>query len=214
MPIPDPNAKPGPDLDWEEFLGDAPKVPFDVRRFFSWRMFLDYAGGPCTDLFPHVFTPFVSMLGLKFPSLVVASGGIFKYDNYGREVPDTFNMCVDYPERVSIVLVCTLANEYHTEPAIRGDEGTITLQNPAWEGGFDTVTLIPKKGEPTKVPGEKPNSTLAHWKNFLQCVRTGGKPVSDVEFGFHVQTALCMAMLSWLHKKVTTFDPAKEDIVA
>ena len=87
MPIPDPNAKPGPDLDWDAFLGDAPKVAFDVRRFFSWRMFLDYAGGPCTDLFPHVFTPFVSLLGLKFPSLVATSGGIFKYDDYGREVP-------------------------------------------------------------------------------------------------------------------------------
>ena len=81
MNIPDPNARPGPDLDWDAFLGDAPKVPFDVRRFFSWRMFLDYAGGPCTDLFPHVFTPFVSICGLKFPSLVISSGGIFKYDD-------------------------------------------------------------------------------------------------------------------------------------
>jgi predicted dehydrogenase len=57
MPIPDPEAVPGPDLDWEGFLGDAPKVAFTVNRFFSWRKYLDYAGGPCTDLFPHVLTP-------------------------------------------------------------------------------------------------------------------------------------------------------------
>jgi predicted dehydrogenase len=213
MPIPDPNARPGPDLDWEAFLGDAPKVPFDVRRFFSWRMFLDYAGGPCTDLFPHVFTPFVSILGLRFPSLVATSGGIFKYDNYGREVPDTFNMCLDYPERLSVVLVCTLANQYTTEPAIRGDEGTITLQNVTWETGFESLTVHPPKGIPTVIPGEKPNSTLAHWKNFLECVRTRQKPVSDVEFGHHVQTVLCMAMQAFLNKKIAAFDMAKGEIV-
>lgn len=213
MPIADPNAKPGPDLDWEGFLGDAPKVPFTVDRFFSWRKYLDYAGGPCTDLFPHVFTPFVSLLGLKCPSLVVASGGIFKYDTYDREVPDTFNMCVDYSQKLSVVLVCTLSNEFYTEPAIRGDEGTITMQGPAFEGGFDSVTVIPRKGETQKIPGEKPNTTLLHWKNFIQCVRTREKPVSDVEFGFHVQLALNMAMLSYLHKKVAQYDLEKEQIV-
>jgi predicted dehydrogenase len=122
-------------------------------------------------------------------------------------------MCVDYPERVSIVLVCTLANEYQSEPAIRGDEGTITFQAPTWEGGFDSLTLIPKKGEPQKLPGEKPNSTLAHWKNFLECVRTRQKPVSDVEFGYHVQTAMNMAMLAYLKKKVARFDAQRERIL-
>jgi predicted dehydrogenase len=213
MPIPDPNAQPGPDLDWEAFLGDAPKVPFTVQRFFSWRMFLDYAGGPCTDLFPHVYTPFVSTLGLTIPSLVSTSGGIFKYDDYGREVPDTFNMCLDFPERVSLVLVCTLANSYMTEPAIRGDEGTITLQNPVWEVGCDTVTLHRKGAQPQVIQGEKPNSTLAHWKNFLQCVRSREKPVSDVEFGYQVQAALCMGMLSFLQKKVARFDAGRQEIV-
>jgi len=213
MTIPDPNAKPGPDLDWNAFLGDAPKTPFTVDRYFSWRKYLDYAGGPCTDLFPHVLTPFISLLGLKFPSLVVASGGIFKFDSYDREVPDTFNMCVDYPQKLSIVLVCTLANEFPTEPAIRGDEGTITMQGPAFEGGFDSVRFMPRKGEPKTIAGSKPNTTLLHWENFLHCVRTREKPVSDVEFGFHVQVAMNMAMLAFLKKKVARFDTEKETIV-
>jgi predicted dehydrogenase len=215
MPIPDPNAKPGPDLDWEGFLGDAPKVPFSVERFFSWRMFLDYAGGPCTDLFPHVFTPFVSMLGLKFPSQVATSGGIFKYDDYGREVPDTFNMCLDYPERLSVVMVCTLANDFLTEPVIRGDEGAIEFTNVVWERGCDSVRIIPQDRNKKEqvILGEQPDSTRAHWLNFLDCVETREKPVSDVEFGYHVQTALCMGMEGFLARKMATFDTRKEEIV-
>ena len=214
MPIPDPEAKPGPELDWDAFLGDAPKVPFTVDRFFSWRKYLDYAGGPCTDLFPHTFTPFVSAIGLKFPDQVAASGGIFKYTTYDREVPDTFNMCLDYPEKLSVVVVGTLANNYVTEPAIHGDEGTLTLQNPGeWNAGFDGITIIPSKGERRVFPTKKADSTAPHWENFLKCVRTREKPVSDVEFGLHVQAALNMAMLAFLHRKVATFDATKRQIV-
>lgn len=209
MPIPDRNAKPGPDLDWQAFLGDAPKVPFSVERFFSWRSFLDYAGGPSTDLFPHVLTPFISALGLKFPSLAVGTGGIFKYDDYGREVPDTFNMVMDYPERVSINLVCTLTNAYNSDPVIRGESGTIVLEGTDFGAGFRSIKLHPLKGEPTEIPGSIPNSTLEHWKNFLECVRTRAKPVSDVEFGLYVQAAMCMATLGFLKNKVARFDPVK-----
>ncbi len=214
MPIADPEAKPGPELDWEGFLGDAPKVPFTVQRFFSWRKYLDYAGGPCTDLFPHVLTPFISALGLNFPMKVVASGGIFKYTTYDREVPDTFNMCLDYPEKASVVLVCSLANEYTSEPAIRGDEGTLTLQNAGgWESGFDSITVIPKKGESKVVPGLKTESTSLHWLNFIKCVRSREKPVSDVEFALKVQAAMCMAMESFLKERVAKFDVANLKIV-
>jgi predicted dehydrogenase len=187
-------------------------VPFTVDRFFSWRKYLDYAGGPCTDLFPHVITPFISIFGLTIPSLAVASGGIFKYTTYDREVPDTFNMCLDYPDKLSIVMVCTLSNEYQTDPVIRGDGGAITLQTD-WSSGVDSVTVSPRKGERKEIKGGRMDTTYAHWQNLLHCVRTREKPVSDVEFGFHVQTALNMAMLSYLQRKVATFDFARQEIV-
>lgn len=214
MPIVDPEAKPGPDLDWEAFLGDAPKVPFSAQRFFSWRKYLDYAGGPCTDLLPHLFTPFVSAMGLTFPTRAVASGGIFKYTTYDREVPDTFNMCLDYPDKLSVVVVSTLANNYVTEPAIHGDEGTLTLQNPGeWNVGIDSLTLIPRQGERRVFPMQKADSTAAHWQDFLRCVRSRGQPVSGVEFGLHVQVALNMAMLSLLKDQVAKFDFEKKSVV-
>ena len=212
MPIPDRTATPGPDLDWEAFLGDAPKVPFTVDRFFSWRKYMDYAGGPSTDLFPHVLTPFMNILGLKIPSLVVASGGIFKYVDYDREVPDTFNQCMDYPNKISVMLLCTLANEYQTPPMIRGDEGTIVLETD-WSSGVANTTVIPRKGQKKDIKGSYSDTTRAHWQNLLDCVRTRQKPVSDVEFGYNVQVALNMSLLSYIQKKAAKYDFEKEEII-
>ncbi|MGC9326496.1 MAG: Gfo/Idh/MocA family protein, partial [Candidatus Hinthialibacter sp.] len=105
MKIDDPQAQPGPDLDWEAFLGDSPQKPYDVSRFFRWRMYEDYAGGPVTDLFPHSFTPVLHILGVTFPSKVVATGGKFRYQE--REIPDTFNMLIDYPEKITVAVLGT-----------------------------------------------------------------------------------------------------------
>jgi len=75
------------------------------------------------------------------------------------------------------------------------------------------VTVVPFKGEKQVIPAGKMDATLPHWQNFIRCVRTREKPASDVEFGYHVQVALNMAMLSLLNKKVAQFDFDKEDIV-
>ncbi len=216
MPIADAKAKPGDDLDWEAFLGDAQKVPFTVDRFFSWRKYLDYAGGPCTDLFPHVYTPFVGALGLGIPEYTVATGGIFKYTTYDREVPDAFNMSMDFstPQKCSVNIGCTLANDYLPPPTIHGDKGTITLHNVAWESGADAISITPMgNGTPQKIAGGKSDSTRDHWIDFLRCVRSRGKPVADVEFGYRVQVALCAGMLSWMKRKVARYDAESHAIM-
>jgi predicted dehydrogenase len=216
MTIPDPNAKPGDDLDWDAFLGDAPKVPFTVDRFFSWRKYLDYSGGPCTDLFPHVYTPFVSALSLGVPEYTVATGGIFKYTTYDREVPDTFSMSMDFntPNKCSVNIACTLANDYLPPPTIHGDKGTITLQNVKWQVGADEITITPLGGgKPKTIAGSKTESTRDHWLDFLHCVRSRGKPVADVEFGYRVQVALCAAVLSWMKRKVARYDNEHNNLV-
>jgi hypothetical protein len=63
------------------------------------------------------------------------------------------------------------------------------------------------------IPGTKTEALSLHWQNFLQCVRSREKPVSDVEFGLKVQAAMCMAMESFLKEKVAKFDHQKLKIV-
>jgi len=159
MPVDDPKASPGQDLNWEAFLGDRPKRKFDADRFFRWRLFEDYAGGPSTDLFPHCLTQVVDILGVSFPESVVATGGIHRYHYELREVPDTFNLLAQYPEEVTVAVLGTNANDHNTtdrrgagqrQPVIRGWDGTLTIDKnkdilftPVHEKGAKPVQRVP-----------------------------------------------------------------------
>ncbi|HUW18018.1 MAG TPA: Gfo/Idh/MocA family oxidoreductase [Sedimentisphaerales bacterium] len=217
MPIDDQNARPGPDLNWEAFLGDAPKRPFDVSRFFRWRMYEDYAGGPSTDLFPHSLTPVVSILGVTMPATVVATGGKFRYQD--REVPDTFNMLIDYPEKITVAVLGTQGNDNQATtlrgsgkriPLIRGWEGSLTIED-------KQIVFIPVKDSPKKQQRsdiENREDLVEHWRNFLACCRSRRQDTfSPMDLACHVQTALQMGMMGFREGKVARFDPAREKII-
>ena len=216
MPIPDPNAKPGPELNWEAFLGDSPKRDFDISRYFRWRMYEDYSGGPGTDLFPHSLTPVVSILGLGMPSVVVATGGKFRYEE--REVPDTFNMLIDYPEKVTIAVLGTQGNNYNATggrgapgkiPVVRGWEGSLTVEG-------QEVVFIPAEGSTKtaqRFPFEGEQREEGHWQNLFDCAKSGNKTDSPMDLGFAVQTAIQMGILGHREGKVAKFDPEAMKIV-
>ncbi|MCX5653435.1 MAG: Gfo/Idh/MocA family oxidoreductase [Planctomycetota bacterium] len=217
MPIDDKNAKPGPDLNWEAFLGDSPKRDFDVSRYFRWRMYEDYAGGPCTDLFPHSLTPVVAMLGVTVPTLAVATGGMWRYTE--REVPDTFNMLIDYPQKVTVAVLGTQGNSDPTVPG-RGAGGRVPIIR-GWDGSLTVsgkgIIFAPADGckKPRQtIPVEHGEDNVEHWKNLLDCSRSRKNELNaPVELGYHVQTALIMGYLAMKHGKTVKFDAAKEAIV-
>jgi predicted dehydrogenase len=219
MPVDDPNATPGKDLNWEAFLGDAPQREFSVDRFFRWWLFEDYAGGPATDLYPHCLTQVVDILGVTFPKTVVATGGIHRYEYELREVPDTFNLLADYPEKITISVLGTQGNEFQGTalrgsgqrvPILRGWDGALTVQDK------DIVLFYPAeaKKEPKRFPIEHDEDMIEHWKNFLSCCRSGDKKTySPADLAYYVQTALIMASLAWRQGKVAKFDPTSQRIV-
>ena len=221
MRVDDPKARPGKDLNWEAFLGDAPKRPFNVDRFFRWRLFEDYAGGPVTDLYPHCLTQVVDILGVGFPEVVVATGGIHRYTYELRDVPDTFNLLAQYPEKVTISLIGTQANDHNLtdrrgagarQPAIRGWDGTLTIDKNK-EILFTPVRVKGAKA-PRRIPIEYGENTLNHWKNLLDCCRARKKQTwSPMDLAFRVQTVLQMAALGAKQSKIARFDAQKCEIV-
>ncbi|MHC4755385.1 MAG: Gfo/Idh/MocA family protein [Planctomycetota bacterium] len=220
MSVDDPNAKPGKDLNWEAFLGDSPKRPFSVDRFFRWRLFEDYAGGPVTDLYPHSLTQVVDILGVGFPESVVALGGIHRYEYELRDVPDTFNLIAQYPEKVTITVMGTQANDYNTtdfrgsgkrSPVIRGWDGALTIH----ENKEITFTPVRIKGakEPQRFAIEHGEDNFEHWRNLIQCCRTRNKNTwSPIDLAFRTQTILHMSMLAYRNGKTARFDPVRKEI--
>lgn len=211
MQIPDENAQPGPDLLWERFLGDAPKVDFTVSRFFQWRMYWDYAGGPATDLLVHTFTPIFCVLELGYPERVFGGGGTFQYN---REVPDQCNIIADYPGGPSVVMTNSLSNHVPSDTMIRGTDGLITWA--MLQGGKEYgVRIVPfaKNAKEMLIPWKGQGDTSKLWADLLECVRTRKQPKCNIELAVRVQAPLSMGIISHRENKVVRFDTQKREIV-
>ena len=223
MPVDDPNAKPGKDLDWEAFLMHAPERPFDVDRYFRWRLFEDYAGGPATDLYPHCLTQVVDILGVGFPDSVVASGGIMRYDYELREVPDTINLIAQYPEKVTIAVLGTQANDFNgiqrrgagqRQPIIRGWTGSLCLTTDNENIQFTPVNEGGKPGKTEFIAIERPENMKDYFRNFLDaCLNRDKNTWSPMDLAFRTQTVLQMAMLALKGEKVAKFNQATRELL-
>jgi predicted dehydrogenase len=134
-PIP-PDASPET-VNWEMFLGPAPKRPVDYSRFFRWRCYQDYSGGIATDLFVHLATSIHFMMNAKMPANVVGMGQLYRWKE-SRDVPDTLNAIMEYPEGFTVSLSATFNNQVSSESGfqILGTKGSLILGN--------TLVFIPE----------------------------------------------------------------------
>jgi len=125
-PIP-PDASPRT-VNWEMFLGPAPKRPFSLERFFRWRCYEEYSGGIATDLFVHLCTTIHYIMDAKAPAKVVALGELYRWKD-SRDVPDTLNAILEYPEGFVVNLSSTFNNQSSSEGSfqILGTEGSLSL---------------------------------------------------------------------------------------
>ncbi|GAB3490354.1 Gfo/Idh/MocA family oxidoreductase [Spirosoma knui] len=137
-------------IDWDRFLGDAPKRPFDPKRFFRWRNYKDYGTGVAGDLFVHLITGVHYVTNSLGPTRIFSSGNL-AYWKDGRDVPDVMTSIMDYPktdqhEAFQMVLRVNFANAGKISDVTRiiGNEGQIE---------FSENNLILTKKKLAKAPG-------------------------------------------------------------
>lgn len=207
----DGQAKPGENLDWDAWLGPAPKRPYEPGRFFAFRSFWDYSGGIGTDFLPHILTPLVRTMELGVPRRVVASGGLYAWKD-GREIPDIYNLVIEYPDGPSLLLLASVANNSAIPMLIRGHEATVSFEDPG--AVIRPQGAVARDREEERIERRRGGSLEEHFRDLLECVRDRDrKPRSNEEIGYRVMAALSMGIMSYREGRAAEFDESTGKIV-
>jgi len=201
-------AIPGETLDWDMWLGPAPKIPFDMAHFASFRSFFDYSGGVVTDLLAHRITPLAMAMEVGFPHRVSSTGGKYFFTDR-REIPDVVNVTVEYPGGPSAYFMSGMACPNDLPTQVEGPKGTLHFTGSGFDvrdAGGEVVETVASERAP--VDSEQ---RTEHAKNLFHCIHTREKPICDEYFGYQIMTVLHMAVRSYLEGKVYEFDPKTEE---
>lgn len=230
-------------LDWDLYLGPAPKVPFNKNRFLrNFRWFWDYAGGSLTDFGTHRLDSVQQVMGVEAPKTVVASGGRFSLKADG-EMPDVLQVTYEYPGFVLSYEACNLNahgmggrapgmayygmrggdDRPHGE-AFYGTNGTLFSDRIGFEVYPEPNAVARRDGSQdlkTRPEGfrmaakrvQSRDCTDLHVKNFIECVRSRQQPAADIEIGHRSTTVAHLGNISFKTGKKLTWDAAREDFM-
>lgn len=229
-------------VDWDTFVSNTTKRPFDATRFFRWRNYMDYGTGMSGDLFVHLFSSLHFITNSFGPNKIYAAGGL-RYWKDGREVPDVLLGTFDYPQSAAhpafnLSLRCNF---------IDGTSGTTYLKLVGSQGSmditWDSVTVKRNKAVSTDDPfmieqmkkAGKPISdrkrilppeefTFAaekdylggpydHFANFFNAIRTKGKVVEDATFGYRAAAPALLCNDSYNQDTAIRWNPEAMQLI-
>jgi len=208
-----PNANPE-NTDFTRFLGSAKKRDFNKERFYQWRLYWDYSGGISTDLLVHQTDITNFVCGKTTPSSCMASGGIYRWSQDDREVPDTLSAVYDYPDKFHINYSCYFGNDhYGYGEQFMGNEGTIEVLNrqflnfyPETFQGKAPEKVKAMKPEQIHLPGNDNKAVEAHIANWLESIKGNAKPIAPPKVGMEAAISGHMATLSFRNQKKILWD--------
>jgi predicted dehydrogenase len=203
-----PNEAPPANLDYEMWTGPAPMEPYNrLVHPRSWRAFMRYGNGIVGDMCIHMLDMVRWMLGLGWPRRVSSTGGILVDRRSRADITDTQTVTFDFGD-------LTISWEHRTwgAPAdpqypwgatLYGDRGTLKASVnrfdyiPQGRGERISGTAVfeydrfPEDETERDLERHVASAIRVHWRNFLDAIRTRGRPVADIEEG-HISTASCI----------------------
>ena len=223
-------------VDWDTWLNDAPKIPFDKYRFARWRCWREYGTGVAGDLMVHLLSGMQYTLGWNEPPRSASTlGGIFRWKD-GRNMPDLQSVLFDY-HGVPVYVRLSLCAETPELARFMGPKGILNASGSELhyspQRGVDTAPSYYSSGFPREMrakyveqwhaehdvmPGHEPleNDTVyrgddwddvrPHLWNFFQAVKTRKPVAEDAVFGNHAAIACHMANESYFRKQPVYWD--------
>jgi predicted dehydrogenase len=171
-------------VNYDLWLGPAPLRPFNANRFhYNWHWFWDYGTGELGNWGCHMLDVARWGLGVELPTRVSAVGGRFHFHD-DQETPDTLMVQYAYPD-ATIIWEHRLWSTHGLEgrsaaAAFYGDAGTLVVDRGGWKV-YDLAETI---------ASDTSEQSIAHLRNFIDCVKTRSGPAADIETG-HISSALC-----------------------
>jgi predicted dehydrogenase len=229
-------------LDWETWLGTAPKRPFDPILFARWRCWKEYGTGVAGDLLVHLISGMMFMLGLNEPPRQAAAvGGIRRWKD-GRNMPDVHAVVYYYGD-LPVYMRLNLGTEMPETYRIQGSKGILEVTGSEvtfspqlgidrypsyytgsfpgemrkeyekrWHEENDAKLSQLPMAETISFTGHEYDDTEPHLKNFFDAVRTRKPVVEDVVFGHHAALACHMANESYFRRSSVTWDERSKTI--
>jgi predicted dehydrogenase len=206
-----PDSDPPAGLDWDLWLGPAPGRPFNNNRFgvgdrwSTFRYFWDYAGGAMTDWGVHLLDIVQFAFDEAMPQSISAQGGRF-YASDNTDTPDTMIATYHYPGFVGSYESRTVSpypiyNDTHGT-AFHGSKATLMVNRSGY-----AVFPNAKGAQPVEEHSrEMAEMNVRHWNNFLECVRSRQKPVSDIETCVRSSATCILANLALRHNTTLDWD--------
>lgn len=200
-----PDSAPPAGLDWDAWLGPAPKVPFNANRFgvgdrwSTFRYFWDYAGGLMTDWGVHLMDIVQWAMQVEGPQAITAAGGKF-YIEDNADIPDTLQVTYQYPHFVAVyenrwdngnsMYGHGYGIEFHgSDASMFVDRGGFEVFPETRNGGRDGKRVMNRA--PSMKMESANNDHVDHIRNFLDCMKSRQRPISDIEIG-HRSTSTCL----------------------
>ena len=204
------------EVNWDLWLGPAPKIPWNERHFWHWRCYWPYGTGQAGDLLSHELDFVQYILGHGIPDTCYCSGlnALLKDD---REVPDTWVATYELEKLGRTVTFTGSMNTNAGQPVeICGKEATLRFDGIAHDvnsfkiekEGYNKRKDIPSEYERGKTPSQ-PN----HVVDFFNCVRSRGTPKCPVDEAFIETATYLMSVESFKQKRLVRWDAAKEEII-
>jgi len=228
------------DTDWNRYLLDLPKVPFDARKYLEFRLFWPYSSGIPDQWLVHQIDTVHWFTGLPHPRSVVANGGIYLWKD-GRKNWDTMTAVFDYgpvddpTKGFQVQYSSRFTNSaggvkelyYSNGGMIDMDKQTVTPT-----GGLSAKSAAEMKMQANLLPsfslvdkvekiatdadtsgGHTDSQTDANVRNWMECVRSRKTPNASIHAGYSHSIALCMCVAAVQTGAKVTFDDKTQQVL-